>query len=184
MITIPKQNEECTLLNSCIQLYETMIAEIKYCKNNLANEEERIQACFEIAATYKERINEAVRNFTFTSEDDEIFFFKKIKPLFAAEVEYYTYLYHIVLFKTNEMEADKQELNAFYKRQLLRKEKFKNENPEFYEYVHQDCCTADAQWFTRKTQSKDSSLFDGLMGRYLAIEKFELYLKGVINREL
>jgi hypothetical protein len=178
----PKQIEESTFLCSCIQLYEMMVAEIKCKKNGTANEEERIQLCFEIASNYKEKIKETVRNHQFNNQTDEIFFFKKVKPLFNAEVEYYTYRYHVVLFKTKEMDVDVNELDEFYKRQLVRKEKFKREFQAFYDYITGGATYADKQWFTRHAHSKDSSLFDGLMGRWLAIEKFETYVKGIISK--
>jgi len=107
-----------------------------------------------------------------------------VKPLFTVNVKFYTYYYHLILFKTKEIEADKIELESFYKRQLQRKEKLRKEHPEFYEYVQEQHAYANAQWFTRHTSSKDSSLFDALMGRWLAIEKFEDHLKGVMKREL
>ncbi len=183
-MTIPKLTEPRTFLKGCMQLYEAMLTEVDVCKQEKLCEEERIQGCFEIAGSYKERINEAVRNFNFGNQDDEVLFFKKVKPLFTAEVEFYTYLYHIVLFKTKEIEADKHELGAFYKRQLLKKEKLRKENPAFYDYVQNEGTYADFQWFTRRAQSRDSSLFDSLMGRYLAIEKFEEHLKAVMLKEL
>lgn len=184
MMTIPKLTEPSTFLKGCLQFYEEMLIEIDECKQEKRCEEERIQNCFEIAGNYKERINEAVRNFNFTNQEDEVFFFKKVKPLFTAEVEYYTYLYHIVLFKTKEMETDKHELEAFYKRQLLKREKLRKEFPAFYEYVQREQTYADAQWFTRHLNTRDCSLFDSLMGRYLAIEKFEEHLKAVMLKEL
>lgn len=183
-MTIQKLTEPGTFLKGCIQLYEEMLTEIDACKQEKQCEDERIQGCFEIAGSYKERINEAVRNFNFASQEDEVFFFKKVKPLFTAEVEFYTYLYHIVLFKTKEMESDKHELEAFYKRQLLKREKLRKENVAFYNYVQNENTYADTQWFTRHLNTRDCSLFDALMGRYLAIEKFELYLKDRMNKEL
>lgn len=184
MIAIPKEKGVRTFLGSCIYLYEEMIAEIKACKQKPLQEEEQIQSCFEIAGTYKERINEAVRGYQFTEKSDEVFFFKKVKPLFTAEVDFFTYLYHIALFKTKEIEADKQELEQFYKRQLLKKEKLQKEYPAFIKYIEEDGNNADLQWFIRQGRSSDSSLFDALMGRYLAIEKFELYLKDIMRRDL
>lgn len=180
-MTMPKQTERSAFLCDCIQLYEQMIAEINNKKNGITDEEERIQLCFEIAANYREKIKEAVRNYQFTSQEDEIFFFKKVKPLFTSEAEYYTYCYHIVLFKTKSMDGDANELKEFYNRQLQRKEKFRREFLVFYNYVQDESTYADKHWFTRHSHSRDSSLFDGLMGRYLAIEKFETYIKGVIN---
>lgn len=184
MIKNQKQHETGTFLSNCIQLYDEMLIKIKACKKNKTDDEERIQTCFEIATAYKEKVNVAVREHEFTNLCDEIFFFKTIKPLFQAEVEFYTYCYHINLFKTKEMETDKQELEDFYKRQLLKREKFRKEQPEFYEYVQEEKTHADECWFTRSFNSKDCSLFDALMGRYRAIEKFEDYLKGIISKEL
>jgi len=184
MIATPKQNNVRPFLNACIALYEEMIAEIKVCKQKILPEEEQIQSCFEIAGAYKEQLNMCVRNYHFPDKSDEVFFFKKIKPLFNAEVEFYTYLYHIALFKTKDIDADKIELASFYKRQLQKKDKLKKEFPDFFKYVESDASNADLQWFTRKNQTDCSSLFDLLMGRYMAIEKFELYLKDRMNREL
>lgn len=184
MITPPKQTDTGTFLSNCIQLYENMLLAIKACKNERKDEEERIQTCFEIATAYKEKINEAVREYSFTRKSDEIFFFKSVKPLFQAEVEFYTYCYYITVFKTKEMETDKQELQDFYKRQLLRKEKLRKEHPVFCEYVQEKKTHADRYWFTRSINNKDSSLYDGLMSRFLGIEKFADYLKEVMQREL
>lgn len=184
MSAIPRQENVRTFLSICIELYEVMLAEIKTSKINVKEEGEMIQTCFEIAGTYKEQLNQAVRNYQFPNKSDEIFFFKKIKPLFTAEVEFYTYLYHIFLFKTREIEADKIELARFYKRQLLKKEKLKKENPDFIKYIEENANYADLQWFTRKKQTECSSLFDALMGRYIAIEKFEIFLKDLMNREI
>jgi hypothetical protein len=184
MITKPKQHETGAFSGNCIQLYEDMLAGIKACKKEKVNEEEQIQTCFEIAGAYKEKINVAVREHVFENVCDEIYFFKHVKPLFQAEVEFYTYCYHITLFKTKEMETDKQELEDFYNRQLLKREKLRKEHPVFYEYVNEKKTHADQYWFTRGVNNKDSSLFDALMGRYMAIEKFEDYLKGVMSKEL
>lgn len=183
-MTMPKQTEAGTFLSKCIQHYDEMLDEIKACKKEKINEEERIQTCFEIAGNYNEKLKEAVRNHDFEKSADEIYFFKHVKPLFLAEVEFYTYCYHIVLFKTKEIEADKKELENFYKRQLVKKEKLRKEHPVFFEYVKEKKTYADLQWFTRSINSRDSSLFDNLMGKYLAIEKFEDYLKRVMIKEL
>ncbi|TWI85845.1 RteC protein [Lacibacter cauensis] len=183
MLQIPAKTEQGVFLRNCIDLYEEMHREIKNCKNKNVQEDELVQACFEIAGLYKEKMIAAVRNHTFERVEDEILFFKQIKPLFHAEVEFYTYCYHIILFKTVELEADKNELRNFYKRQLQRKEKLKKENPVFYEYVQERNTYADAEWFTRHNNSRDSSLFDALMGKYLALEKFEDYLRTIMATE-
>lgn len=183
MFQIPAKTEQGVFLSKCIDLYEEMHEEVKNCKKKKAQEEDRVQACFEIAGCYKEKISAFVRNHEFEKVEDEVLFFKQIKPLFYAEVEFYTYCYHIILFRTKEIEADKDELKSFYKRQLLRREKLKKENPAFYEYVQGRNTYADAQWFTRHSGSRDSSLYDALMGKYLATEKFEDYLRAMMLKE-
>ncbi|NCU06077.1 MAG: hypothetical protein GXC73_19110 [Chitinophagaceae bacterium] len=182
MIALPKPVAVSQLLNASLSLVEEMHASIKSIKKKNLSEEDCIQLCFEAATNCKEQVIALVRTYHFRTLDEEIFFFKKIKPVISAEVEYYTYRYHVVLFKTQEAENYEAELKSFYKRQLLRKEKFKNEFEDFCKYVTEDSTYADKEWFTRHSQSKDSSLFDGLMGRYLAIEKFEMYIKGLMSR--
>jgi hypothetical protein len=159
-----------------------MRQELKQCKKNGLGEEEQIQTCFEIAGEYREMICKAVRCFAFTGKAEEIFFFKQVKPLFTAEVEFYTYVYHLALFRTKKMEQDPRELLAFYKRQLLRKDKLRKENPEFFDYTRDGSTDRDEKWFTRQVPKGDSSIYDTLMGRYLAVEKFERYINDLITR--
>lgn len=181
MMILPKQTEAGTFLGDCHQLYEEMLREINLRKQNL-QEEKCIQRCFEIAGAYKDKVVAKVRDHKFTNLCDEIYFFKHVKPLFHAEVEFYTYCYHIVLFKTKEMEVDKGELRSFYNRQLQRRDKLRKEFPAFYTYVEEGQTYADQQWFTRHSSSKEASLFDSVMGRYMAIAKFEVYLKEVMRK--
>jgi hypothetical protein len=143
---------------------------------NYKIEEEFAQRCFEIAATYKEKINLSVRTVQFGNECDEISFFKHIKPLFTAEVEFYTYLYHIALIKSKQVEHEAPFLFAYYERQLLRIDKFRLENLNFCDYVESGETHLDRAWFTRRFQCKDGSLFDGLMGKYISNVKLKEYL--------
>lgn len=170
-----------SFLCSCMGLYEQMLDEIKLGKRKIMNKEELFQQCFETACNYKDSLNRRVRSYDFESTDDEIFFFKKIKPLFSAEVECYVFCYHVVLFESSEIDNDKEGRDSFYKRQLNRMDRFRRDNKEFYNYVIAESTCADKAWFTRHNGDKENSLFDRLMGTYLAIQKFEVYISGLIG---
>jgi hypothetical protein len=164
-----------------MQLYEELLYEIKQLKHKKMSQEDLFQHCFEVACNYKDALNRRVRIYEFGSSEDEIFYFKKIKPLFNAEIEYYVFCYHVVLFKTSNLENDKEELEAYYKRQLNRMDRFRKDNKEFYNYVVAESSCADKAWFTRHNGDEENSLFDRLMGTYLAIQKFEIYISELIG---
>ncbi len=180
-MTIPKQSEACTFLKGCIQLYEEMLAVIEQCKQEKTNEAERIQGCFEIAIDYKAKLMTDVRAYTFEKTTDEVCFFKKIKPLFSAEVEYYTYCYHVLLFRSNYIEPDQTEWEHFMMRQLQRMGKFKKEHQEFYLYVTAQRTDNDLIWFTRDGEGSDKSLCDGLMGTYLALKRYIEFIQMTLK---
>jgi hypothetical protein len=152
-----------------------MLAEFEFLEEH-ATEEEWAQKCFEHAASYKEKVMLKARTVQFTNEYDEISFFKHIKPLFTAEVEFHTYLYHIALIKIKEKDHEVPALLAYYKRQLLRIDKFNIGNSSFCDYVESGATNLDRAWFTRRFQCKDGSLFDGLMGKYISNIKLKEYL--------
>lgn len=130
---------------SSMQLYARMQQEIGQLEAVSKNEMARLEGCFSIALTYFEKIKERSASYVFRHETDEIHFFKNIKPLFRAALEYYTLLYQAVLFKP----AEKDWLVAYWLQQLKRVDRFNNRHREFYQYYMSGCTYRDAFYFTR-----------------------------------
>jgi len=57
--------------------------------------EKTIQGCFEIATNYRLQLSGEAATYEFDTVADEVLFFKMIKPLYNAEIEFHTYCYHV-----------------------------------------------------------------------------------------
>src|SRR5687767_6843632 len=60
--------------------------------------EKAVEKCFMIAGDYWTEVRQAMVGYGFASTNEEVFFFKTVKPLFRAELEYYSLVYHSILF--------------------------------------------------------------------------------------
>lgn len=181
MATIQVPSTTGSFLLRCIQFYEEMVNDIKLCKRKCLEKQAEIQCCFEIATNYVGRLSLDVKDYEFESLTDEILFFKKIKPLFTAEAEFYTYYYHAELFKNTVEDNCPVELETFYRRQLQRMTKFCREHPVFYAYVQEEKICNDATWFIRNQKDRTTSSHDKLMATYWAIKRYEEFVHSELK---
>lgn len=177
MATIQVPGNTGSFLIGCIRFYEEMLNDIKICKRKGLGLQEEIQCCFEIATNYAGRLAVDVSGYCFEPGTDEVFFFKKIKPLFTSEAEYYTYCYHADLFKQTVEDICPMELEIFFKRQLQRRNKFSREHAMFYSYMENGRTEDDAEWFKRLADNPSCCAYDKQLASYGAIQKFEEFIQ-------
>jgi hypothetical protein len=174
------------------QLYQSMLTDLLYCQQKGMNQQKEIECCFQISNKYWALLKNEVANYVFKNAADEIEFFKRLKPSFISEIEYYSLLYHAQLFKESTNELCKQE--QFWKREAERLEKFKKENRDFYRYYKKGDTKNDKKWFLRA--NNDLSNFrmanaydldvnantshDYLVAKLIALKKYLDY----VNKEL
>lgn len=137
---------------SSMQLYAQMLEEIGQLEALSKNETARLEGCFSIALSYLNKIKESSAAYVFRYENDEVHFFKNIKPLFMAATEYYTLLYQAVLFKPN----NNDQLVAYWLQQLNRVDRFNNRHREFYQYYISGRTHRDKFYFTRAGNEKNT----------------------------
>ncbi len=166
-----------SFLIGCIRFYEDLLNDIKICKRKGMALQEEIQCCFEIATNYAGKLAADVSVYSFEPGTDEVLFFKKIKPLFTSEAEYYTYCYHADLFKQTIEDNCPMELEIFYRRQLQRRPKFSREHAVFYSYMENGRTEHDTDWFKRLPDNPSSSTYDKQLASYGAILKFEEFIE-------
>ena len=82
-----------------IQLYGEMVTDIWLCREKKLERVKEIECCFQIAEEYRIELLKLVSPYEFDCLNEEIFFFKKLKPLFNAEIEYYGLCNYVELFK-------------------------------------------------------------------------------------
>ncbi len=114
------------------QLYQSMVQDCEYCRKKQLDVIRELECCFQICTRYWAILRERVAGYEFDSTDDEIFFFKNIKPLFTSEIEYFGFVSFAELSKGKE--TDIRELQKFWYNESLRLEKFIKVNEDFYGY--------------------------------------------------
>src|SRR5690349_5651569 len=122
-----------------------MQLDLNYIRNNDSPRVKQLEECYEVVMRYWSMVRARVANYRFDSVEEEIEFFKMIKPQFTSQIEYYGFLYHLEIFRpVNELEQ-----KAFYQKECSRLEKFIKENSEFYNYYKSNSTEKDATYFLR-----------------------------------
>ncbi len=95
-----------------------------------------------------DRLKEKLKSYEFLSEEDEVYFFKKLLPLFLSLHLYYKEkfdLQSIELFGTPQLR------NGYFERLFIRIEDFFNENAEFLKYYRSGKTYLDKYYFLRNS---------------------------------
>lgn len=167
-------------------LYQEMQEDIKICEGKEFGELEKIECCYQISTNYWQRIRTELKAYIFSDEAEEIYFFKKVKPLFLSTIEYYNLLYHAELFLP-EFDASKQ--MKFWMRESERLEKFNKANKEFIQYYKEGFSYKDEQYFLRKnnpipgdrSNSYAKISHDHLISDLLTLERYFKYVQSKLS---
>ena len=120
--------------NDCEKLYCTLQLDLSECESSHLSCARRVECCFKLALKKWTELSEILRSYNFPSEEKEIHFFKNLKPKFTSEIEYYTLVYHSILFSPPDPSA----LLHFWGREYGRLRRFRAENKTFLQcYRHQ-----------------------------------------------
>jgi hypothetical protein len=159
-------------------LYQHMLAALSACKEERMPAAQKIEQCFQVAYLHTYRLAQSVcvRSLRF---EDEICFFKYIKPVFTVEMDYYLLRYHAALFLPDREAA----IRKFWERERLRLERFREEQAEFYQYYQNGSTARDHYYFRASPgisprysfgdfNSSFFSVGDALVSWLLALERY------------
>ncbi|MBM6672045.1 RteC domain-containing protein [Phocaeicola coprophilus] len=118
---------------------------LKNCDVNLVMDNALYMVKF-IAPMY-ERLREMVISYSFPSVEDEIYFFKELKPEILSKYIYFSKVYHIEL-KCPDGSNDC--IREYLSAELDKLTYFFRNNIEFYQYVRSQSTHLDNFYFTRK----------------------------------
>lgn len=132
------------------KMYKMLRNELEEClkKGSCKNS---IEECFIIAGNYWSELRATIAEYEFRSEEEEILFFKTVKPLFTSELEYYSLLYHTLLFCPFDPERQKQ----FWERETKRLQDFKEQHPDFIAYYSSGKTDCDRIYYLRINEAQD-----------------------------
>jgi len=148
-------------------------------------EKQKIIDCFLLCGTYWDQLRDLVSEYHFKVRQEEIHFFKILKPTFTSEMEYYSLLCQADMFKP---EHDKEAI--FWSRELDRFESFLRRHKDFISYYKCGRTDQDEKYFIRnqnepfpfpisKIYREDSSCatgYDHIVACYLAQVRYREFV--------
>jgi hypothetical protein len=174
----------------CRLLYERMCRDLQACAQKELPWQREVERCFQIAEGYWIELQHRTCHYRFANNEQEISFFKHGKPLFTAEIIYYTLCYNAFLFQP----LQPSETLPFWRREHERLQRFREDNRSFYRYYREGQTHLDATYFLRKNFEQQNSLYtkvydaktaaltnkDPDVATILALERYAGFAKGVI----
>lgn len=146
-----------------------------------------VENCFVIAGNYWSELRATVAEYRFRSQDEEILFFKKVKPLFTAELEFFSLVYHSLLFCPCDVDGEMR----FWQREYRRLGEFNEKYSEFIDYYRSGRTDMDQFYYLRfhemnamdaDFESYDSepcsrTSHDRLIAKLWALERYSSYVE-------
>lgn len=135
-----------------------------------------------------EELREYIHKYNFQDSEEEIYFFKNIKPLILSKLIYYNDIYTFELRKPN---GNKEVVKEHYKKKQAAIVDFCNNNLDFYQYYRSKATHLDRYYFLRGHENyklchncglldKDplfSTCCDHRVAKMLAYDMLEIYLQ-------
>ena len=132
-----------------IGYYKKVFNELENQINELLFEQENqlttYEQVIEVILQKMAKLKEYVLKTGFKNTQEEIYFFKHIKPQFIAKLIYYNAVYKIESKKPNKTKSGKKYINN----ELKKLKKFFDNNLEFYKYYRTNNTFIDDQLFVR-----------------------------------
>jgi len=92
----------------------------------------------------------------FTTEQDEIKFFKKVKPAFTCYMEYYSLLSEALVYAGK---LEPAAIPRFWQQETERFHHYYGRNSDFISYIEKDTTYLDTDYFLRRTSKDTNGLF-------------------------
>jgi hypothetical protein len=153
-----------------------MIEEMDTCL--LENKDIRvaIECCFNVGQSYSAKVQKMLEDYKFTTGEDEIDFYKNVKPLFKSQLDYYNLVYHAELFKPT---TNPGEMKEFWVKEHQKLDRFILDNTDFHTYYKNGATNLDEEYFLSPDQAV---YYDDLIAELLALERYDQYTQNELSK--
>ena len=173
-------------------LYEEMENKLTEINLNEFNEIQSLKrASYEILQTLM-MLKEYVLKYSFSNKEEEIHFFKNIKPKFLSKLIYYHKVFEMV---SHLPFSSISEVRTFYLKELDKINEYLSENRDFYSYYRSHSTLFDDAYYLRKepeswlllnfddyeTDLNFTTIYDHKLSRIIAFESLAEFIKESIN---
>lgn len=178
-----------TTIDKLYQELEEQLNQIETQQEELLN---KTESAISLVQHYLNRLKEHIHKYKFISTQEEIMFFKEIKPRFFCRLIYFVKVHHIHLKRPA---GGNQPLKKYLQKQLSNLNRYFENNQEFYQYYRTSSTYLDNRYFIRgnhdirltldsfyfETDPRFSTSHDYKVSKILANELLEEYLKKELD---
>ena len=130
----------------CKPFFQELERDFNLYKSSCCNSIEHSQNMILFLENKLKQINKWVKTFCFATNEDEIYFFKVLKPSLVSKIIYYKYILKI----ESTLPSDKKGKRKHYTKALSKASRLGKENREFYEYYRSKSTYCDTNYFIRR----------------------------------
>lgn len=174
------------------QLYQELEDQLSHIETQQGDILKQTVSSISLVQHYLDRLKEHIIKCKFTSSQEEIEFFKEIKPRFFCRLIYFVKVYHIHLKRPT---GGDEPLKDYLQKQLSNLNRYFENNQEFYQYYRTRSTYLDNHYFIRgnhdisltldsfyfETDPRFSTSHDFKVSKILANELLEEYLKNELD---
>lgn len=140
-------------------LYSEFLEDIHVIQTGVT-EKESVEENYWKAKKYWEKLKDLIRGTAFENDEEEIEFFKTIKPSITSSIEYYVLLSEALLFVPGNRPTDsKEHVISFWHEQHKRCQRFFKKNQLMLQYYENGDTSLDDTYFLRRNNSIDARTF-------------------------
>jgi hypothetical protein len=174
--------------------YEEMVHHIDECHHKNIPEQEQAGHAYKIALQCWQQIKAEMKSYEFINEQEEIDFYKGVKPKFTGYIEYLMLVNNGLIFIPTESKDAEQNYWQF---EVERFARFKHRNKAFVEYYESGRCDNDGRYFLPSEEDfvyKFSKIYnldgyfvtshDHLVASLFAEERYHEFAKKKLNEAL
>lgn len=171
------------------KLLSDLNEQLNFIDLEIDNPIKKSEKAIDVSIKSKEKLKVLIHKTVFKSDEEEIHFFKEIKPQFTSKIIYYNAIFNIEMKKPN---GGTRVLKKYYNNELIKLKAFFDNELDFYKYYRSGNIYLDYKYFLRGKfdikLSLDSYYFeadktfatshDFKVAKILANDLIQLYLEN------
>lgn len=177
-------NQVC-FQQQCGRLYKKMLQQLAGYEDNATDEKKWIEWGFGLATKTWFGIQEEVDRYQFADQQEEISFYKVVKPRFIGLIDFFTLLYRSVLFQPENKVAKKN----YWEREVTACKSFLLKHQSFCLYFDQGNTGMDHIYFVQRNNQQPLifginenkgriiTSYSHLLARIISVTKYQRYIQ-------
>ena len=177
------------LLKQCNRIYKTMQQEMQGCQSELSDEVKWIEKGFGITMQAWLNIEKITDGYQFMNQQEEVYFYKTLKPRFTGLIDYYKLIYKSVLFQPD----DSKKRAAYWRSELKNCNKLISRYKTACLYFEQQQPDSDIYFLQHNNQQPlifgidvnqfklTNTSYSYLLGSLIAMKKYKKFMQEKVS---